>query len=544
MAVCESLVDIARGRLGRPELRLEGIEGRSAKTDLVTVYIGQSHPHPRLACKHELAHIYYGSDLEMRLATCLQIMVKITRMGELRVPPHRRERIVSGLLLFVNILDDVRVNSHWSAEYPGDGQQFEKIYTTEYGPRLAKEAEKKWGDNVPDLFVYAALLSLGQDAQSTTWGVYREAIVDSAEAVKLTTFRECLRLISDLLLDIAADLAKTRQNPILVMAEARSDIEYRIPEAGFNLDQTLRPGPAVSDKARDMLAGKMEPTAEEGSPRVVLPEDVWSIGNLSHDIEIVKIAPRDVFPFQMTMQDRDEASKWHSMFETVNRLRVERLDSTGDDLDVDAYLNQRHSGVPLECFYEDAQASGFRVILLVDASASMKAAYSQVERLVGMLTRAFRFGFVTTRVLVFQNKKAGVASVYAFPPDAEGLRATRLSVGGATPLPQALEAAKNLLLEANETDEVHIVVLTDGVPYFVGGSPLGPDKLLGRTKEAAQTLRESASVWCLQIGEHRLPDEMMDQLFPDAWQEVPATDFYQPCFEFFSTRFLHFLATR
>ena len=81
IAVCYDLVDIAKEVLSRPEITL--IPGGDhervfrAYTDGTNIYLPKMHPNRLVATKHELSHLYFDSDITLRLEFVQTLIRKI-----------------------------------------------------------------------------------------------------------------------------------------------------------------------------------------------------------------------------------------------------------------------------------------------------------------------------------------------------------------------------------------------------------------------------------------------------------------------------------
>jgi hypothetical protein len=216
ISVCYDLVDIARSILRRPELRLkaggprDGIVG--ASTDGTTIYLPKMHPNRRVAMKHELSHIFFKSNIPLRLAFVQALIRKFTND---QAGLTYDGQVVSDLCLLINVFDDIRVNSLWGLVYPGDGRDMEEWYFGEIGPQMMKKAEQDYKGDISHLFTYAILLCLGQDAKSTKWGKFRDQIVEAKNQVYFKSFKALLLIVRDLLEGILKEIAEEHsQKPV------------------------------------------------------------------------------------------------------------------------------------------------------------------------------------------------------------------------------------------------------------------------------------------------------------------------------------------
>lgn len=238
LALCENLVRMGSGILKRA-LRLivggpdQGIA--RAATDGTNIWLPKMHPNRRVVTKHELSHLFFLSDLDLRRAFVLRLIEEVEALMGNRFAQHARDKLLTDLEFFTNILDDIRVNSLWGILYPGDGIALDEWYFGTVGPSMMASAARDYKDgDIDHLFTYAILLCLDQDAKSTEWGEFHDDIRQARDSVLYKAFPASLALTRDLVLRIAKRLAAKMQQPAWGPTSADKDhdtlIQQRVDE--------------------------------------------------------------------------------------------------------------------------------------------------------------------------------------------------------------------------------------------------------------------------------------------------------------------------
>lgn len=212
MDICFKLTAIARSILHKPFLRLQvGTDMPRAATDGKTIWLPRKHPNILIATKHELSHIYFKSNLALRLLFVRQLLEELEK--ETGVPLQGRLELIDQMCLFINVLDDTRVNSLWGLLYPGDGEDMEEWYYGTIGPQQAEIAKGIYGDDIDNLFAYAVLLTLRQDPQSTKWGPYKDDILQAVDDSYFKSFPAMLVVARRTLRKILRGISASIQPP-------------------------------------------------------------------------------------------------------------------------------------------------------------------------------------------------------------------------------------------------------------------------------------------------------------------------------------------
>lgn len=161
-------------------------------------------------------------------------------------------------------------------------------------------------------------------------------------------------------------------------------------------------------------------------------------------------------------EDEETVRRLRAAFYRIMGRRQRTMEDTGVELDVPTYITRKMTGDPLPIFRVDRTGRGFKTLVLIDRSSSMKGDRTeQAERGCRIITRALRFPFVEAHVWGFQSNDIGQVDITRFGPHMEGFDA---AVGGVTPLHTAIRVASRFLEEGDEKKQ--LFVISDGFPVF------------------------------------------------------------------------------
>ncbi len=211
VAVCRDLVAIGRWIASRPDLKLIIRDDIQVPcTDGIQIMLPRQHPRLRLVTKHELSHIYFKSDAELRSEFIDELLAQLSGMMKRPLGSVSQARLKEALAFIINVFEDIRVNSLWGELYPGDGEKLDDWYLNEIGPRMASRSMQADNDDIESFFTYAILVTVGQarNIKSTRWERFETQVLDVANRIRLTTFSAGLMLCKKLLLDVARELAQ------------------------------------------------------------------------------------------------------------------------------------------------------------------------------------------------------------------------------------------------------------------------------------------------------------------------------------------------
>jgi hypothetical protein len=582
--VCYDLVEIAKGVLNRPLFlkmggQRDGITG--AYTQGYGIYIPKMHPQRRISTKHELAHHYYDSDASLRLSFVTAVLVDIEKASGKLFGSGVRDALIGDMCFFVNVLDDIRVNSLWGLLYPGDGDDMHAWYFCEVGPQMKASAEEKYEGDISALFPYAILLCLKQDVESTRWGRFKDDIIQCAENVRYKTFPASLLLMRRLVLRVAEELSKDQQDepdksawggdpvaPSLVgalsgaMKAPSPPSSFVNDNGGFDFKRPADPQPLTSSRTRALmevdvkdddavddvlvhLEGKaLDKVADllDKIQKTVVVGD-WIKKTIKCNVKVVPVRRGSVLPCALDVEDVRAAEKWRSIFVKVMGSTRTRMEDMGPHLATDLYLQASLQRQPIPCYRREAKARGFRVTLLVDLSGSMSRNLPSVERLVRMLQIAMNFPFVHIKVMGFNCVKAGELTIYDYQEGCKGLVSSVSSAKGLTPLSHAIQFAGRSMAH-HRKDEKHLFLLGDGLPYYLleGGKKIDTRSLMNWTGDAVNELdRIKVRTWAFMIGAIS-SDAQMDMMFGTRhWRNISPNDIAADSFNFIRTQFVRYL---
>lgn len=654
LAVCYDLVKLASHVLKNKAIRLK-VGGEAdgivhAATDGKNIYLPKLHPQRRIAVKHEISHLYFKSNIPLRLLFVYDMIARIEKESKKQFDPHTKQQLVSDLCFVINIFDDVRVNSLWGLLYPGDGRDLEEWYQGNVAPRMFERARGDYPDgDIKNLFTYIILITLGQPAESKQWGEFKSDIENAAGQVYLKTFNAALLIVRELILSITRRVMETYKEPpppqpqqqdantgdaldgkdggeeenptdrpdddpelqeaksaagggdvtpdadldqlmksgiakakapkpdavttlSRIVAAPRPDKDFEDDNAGFDFRQT----PATSDPElaldmddlQDLQERPLEDVLQELEQNAVddvsniqralaendtstpgrnyANEGEWLRKSVKARVNIHQIKERDVRATAFSREDMEVALHWKKFFQRVLGSLAHRTEEAGYELLTDLYLQQKLGREPLDCFKVDTTGRGFRINLCIDMSGSMSERFPEVEKLARVLQIALNFPFVKLGVWGFNSKAAGEVDIYRFPPNAAGLRSSRATVEGVTPLSHAIQIVGRDLL--GHRDDNHLFVLSDGFPVYMldTGRSMATKALMNWTQDAVRDLHaQKVRVYCFMIGGSTPPEKSMDRMFgPGYWKNINDKDLYVKAFQLITSKFLQFLRAR
>lgn len=553
LILCKNLVLMGSSILKR---KLELIVGGPdqgivrAATDGTRIWLPKMHPRRRLVTKHELSHLYFLSDLEMRRAFTLKLIDELEQMMGTPFAPQAKDRLLNDIEFLINIFDDVRVNSLWGILYPGDGIDLDEWYYRMVGPDMMAKAQTKYpGGDIDDLFTFAILLCLDQDPKSTEWGEFKEDIQQAKDKVLYQTFPAALAIVRDLLFRILKKMAARQKTqpawgggPIspdqdiddlmkqrlegkleartailrLVMGKPPGD-DFVDHNGGFDIQAVdgTKPTVHISAKAEQNVINLYKAIAGGDIDGFLQGQEAAGVGMVQQvqkamtslpvlgnyrtdkdflqkatqvDLDVHNIPRSDLITRVLDPGDKAEVVRLKTRFQRVQGSTRTKLEENGHELCTDAYIQQKLNGEPLAAYYHDVSGRGFRVTLLIDMSGSMSGIFGEVERLAIGLQKAMDFPFVHLRVMGFQQTEPGRVDVLVYPPRPPGLRSISDHVQGATPLSHAIAIAAQWM--KGKQDDRSIFLISDGKPVFtMKDSKAGslPERtLMTWTKEAVE----------------------------------------------------------
>jgi len=204
-------------------------------------------------------------------------------------------------------------------------------------------------------------------------------------------------------------------------------------------------------------------------------------------------------------EDAMVVRRLRAMFYRVMGLRRIALTDTGSEIDVQAYLERLSTGEPVPCFRETERGRGFRTLVLMDRSASMRGNKTeQTERACGILQRALQFPFVDLSVWGFQQLFEGEAIITRYERGLESFGTGKKDVDGGTPLHVASRIVLQHLERGNDVKQAFFI--TDGAPYYIlrSGEPQDPVLMIRWIRESILRARNRGiGVTGVMIGHQR-----------------------------------------
>jgi hypothetical protein len=529
MSICYDLIDIAKEVLEKPSLRLVAGGPRDgilrAATDGTKVFLPKMHPNRLVATKHELAHIYFESDIAMRLAFVKALIRDLEKKSKTQLASVTRDKLIEDLCFLINIFDDVRVNSLWGLIYPGDGRDMTEWYEDKVGPEMLERAADEYPDgDIAHLFTYAILLCIKQDPKSTRWERFRGDIEEAIEKVHYKSFEAMLLIVRDLVEKLAKEIAeedKQEKDDAQTSSPDGSDDSSSSDESPPDLagaladvENSKRPGddfdhddagfdhkkspPQVKnpkklqdqeDMIRRVLGVQLDDEDEVHKALDGAEDDqiqkVQAIqqkmadlqakrmrdpdGELSRrvkaDVRFTDVKRADIVPTDMTPEELAVAKNWRRHFMKVMGAMRRRVSPEGYELVTPLYIHQKLNNQPLVCYRRPQTGRGFRLKILVDLSGSMYGhKFQQVEKLYRVLQYALDFPFVHMDVMGFYSSEKGVVNIVRYEKGVKGLLSAKSKPGGITPLPHAIQVAGQDLIGCKH--ESYLFVLSDGHPVY------------------------------------------------------------------------------
>lgn len=551
LAAARTTVDTFSSIVGR-QLTLKN--GRTARTDGSEVVVPFKDEDPYLLVERQLAHVLFRSDARAREKFVQEFIQRTVQAAYKQSLPQRDYAEMQPTLeRVVDILESRRIESLWALLYPGShtrsrerlrnetsgliigandslfnlmvcidaGHLIPAGRLDEFRPHLEEalqKVERRGFDATLTIARWLISRLVNQAAQSASEEEEGRAGSNAQEkpaAHKPVKERmEALRDVSALFGELPKELEQRYSD--YLTGEDNLDSEEALKHA-FQLDLRIEDDVDASlDRSGEMMGAFLQQV--QGRLQQDRSRDDWLRDHANCDVAFIDIKPNDVamHPLPILDEDREAVLRLRQLFARVMARRETRREDSGGEVDVGAYIERRLTGQPIPCFRVPQRSRGFRITILVDRSLSMKGKRTrQAERAVRMLLDALDFPFVEVAVWGFQAFDGEVV-ITRFNPDLPSLDTERsLPVQGETPLHVALRAAVRDLGEGSEVR--HLVVLTDGGPYFVGknGKEVPERDLRQEVREHVRRARRSGiNVTALLIGKRDKKGELVFEVTP------------------------------
>jgi hypothetical protein len=212
---------------------------------------------------------------------------------------------------------------------------------------------------------------------------------------------------------------------------------------------------------------------------------------------------------ELELEDRETVNRLKALFHRVMGKKRASLEDSGSEIDVQAFVEAKLTGVPVPCFKSETRGRGFKAMVLVDKSSSMNGSKSrQASRACRMLGRALSFPFVDLRVWGFSSRETGQADIYRFERGVEEINGAASPNHGCTPLHVAIRIAVRQMEKGTEAK--HLFVLTDGFPVHSrrDGRSFSTKQLMMFVRDEVQEARQNGiHVTGVLIGDQGYRDE-------------------------------------
>lgn len=478
-------------RITGKELHLK--DHSSVFTDGSEIFIPFDHPYFYTLVEHELAHIVFDSDHQLRERFVADAAKKMSKGKK-----DLRECLEALLDVLICILDDYRVDALWGEVYKGSSERILKMRVEELSSSGASDS------------IAALVLSscLGLDIESIYSGV-KPYIEKAKLQVRGAGFYAVLVASKDLLHEIISfvQLEIGACDPVVALSpvgnasglpEPLEDIvkDVRSPTTGGRarapkpiqkLAETLAKGKVTSSEVVALLQEDTEKVRRGLESLQLAVREGPAVGEYVCKLRIERIrgAPdRDLSLVPGALEEEAQAMQLRAHFERVLGRRRAVLSEEGSELDVSAFIQRRATGRDLACFKDEASVRGFHAAILLDRSGSMLGEKSaKAERACRILRGALTFPGVEVDVFGFKQDTAGVMKFFEFDRDDKSLLQFG-SAQSATPLHAAIGAAAASLRE--RIGKKVLFVVTDGAPSIRAGRG-------ERTPSTAKLVEEVAS---------------------------------------------------
>lgn len=254
------------------------------------------------------------------------------------------------------------------------------------------------------------------------------------------------------------------------------------------------------DKGREAMQRIVE--AAKAALRNNMTRDEWLRKEAMSKVIFIDVRRRDVASLKTdeyrqihvnrTRQEDDETvRRLRSLFYRVMGRSKMTLEDYGSEVDVQALIQRRVTGVPIPVFKHEVSGRGFRAMILVDQSSSMNGAKTyQSERAARIIRRALKFPFVKIDIWGFKSTENGQVDISRFQDGVEIFDSAKSPVQGWTPLHIATRLARRELEIGAEAKQ--LLVLSDGYPVYTRRDGRGYDTkfLMGLVRNEVHEARQ------------------------------------------------------
>lgn len=535
LAVAAQTVDTFSRITGRTLSLKDGKRARTNGRDIVVPF---SDADPYLLVERQLAHVLFRSDARARDTFVKEFVSRTVAVAWKQDMPGRdfaeAEEFVTQL---VNVLESRRVESLWAMLYPGSHARSRRRLLVETNSRVQYAH-----DTISDMLVCVDAghpLPAGQldmfraDVEQALKKVERRGfeaslimarwlvsrIVDKVveekrkqkqstpkpgnqgapgkadekqppkveEAPPTPTGRERMEGLRDAIAlggSLPPDLSARYDNYDPITGDSALTREAKAAAAAA-LAADLRDGTSVDtllNRSQERMQTVLDRVEESLSSRNKPPREQALTSHIDARIEFVDVdgSATPLTTVDLEPSDILAIAQLRATFRRVMGRRDRSLDDTGTEVDVGAYIERRTSGTDIPCFKSSKRGRGFRVLILIDRSQSMRGARTQqAERGARILLDALDFPFVDVELWGFQNINDGEVIITRFHKDMTSFETDRSVVDGGTPMHIAVNIAVRELMDGQQAR--HLILITDGAPMYAGfDEKLIADKTLRR----------------------------------------------------------------
>lgn len=560
-------------------------------TDGHSITVDLNHPDMYRVVEHELSHILFRSDAVAKGKFVSEYTGKILKAAQdngIAIDAAS----VSGLLDFtLNVIEDHRVDVLWGMLYPGSAMlQKQRHHAT---------TETFVGHCHDSFLIYLMCVEGGCEIPAGRLDVFRPLFEVALKQVEYKGFLATLItgkwLVTQLVSEIINQVRQSNQSsgpadltsvtvetaaPITAQERVAGLVELlkhcKVPEEAREWKGDVRM-PEFKERGADVRAKQLTDMAM--SSDLMDPEKLKAAleatrqemeGIVERAREAVRGTPHrddwlrkdamtkvvfhdvdsegdDVVAAPMIFEDQETVRRLRAVFTRVMGRRRYALDDVGVEVDIGAFIERRVTKMPVPIFRQEERGRGFKSLLLLDRSSSMKGPRTeQAERACRIIARALKFPFVQTDVWGFQSLKHGQVDISRFDRVLETYTSSQSKVVGDTPLHIAIRLATRYLEQGYETKQ--LIILTDGDPHYVqkGGSrvPLGTLQFWVRD-EVRNARRRGINVTCLMIGALAPKDRLLRMFGPPSnWKIISDEKLSSDLVGLVSSSFVRYLKSR
>ncbi len=527
LTAAHKTVDIFAGIVKRP-LSLKN--GKLSRTNGKEITVPFKHPDFYLLVERQLSHILFRSDPAARAWFVKSFIASVEKLSTKHaVKDTDRDQIQVVIERVIDILESRRIESLWGLLYPGSYQRMRVRQQTD-AARLVSRAHDCFFDFLVCLDAGLEVPPGPMDRVRSIFETALHRVERRSFTASLVMARWLVtQLVDDLLRqdrngyrtekdgdgrgkrvgghdfvddegegDEAPVKATVRQRMMALQSiahqfgqlDAKVEVHYNDYERSRGdwamlADSTSAAGTALQLDLHD--EGKFEGVLGQSETEMqtlldgvqkqlseTMSSDEWLKRDPDCHIEFIDVRPDDfdAKPLSFTKLsalDHSHISQLRTRFFRVIGRRSTKLEDCGSEIDPQAYLEARTTGLPIPFFRQEVRGRGFRAFLLIDRSLSMRGSrIDQAERATRMLMDALDFPFVELSVWGFSAPDDGKVTITRFSPLLETFHTTKSPVDGGTPLHIALRVALRDLSEGSEVK--HLIILTDGAPMYAGSN--------------------------------------------------------------------------